>query len=69
MVQYINKGVDLMKEAYLKSLHIIRQLNIKTEVEYRELLHDYLILNTESLKYITRKKKFKDIVKLAEEVE
>ncbi len=58
-----------MKEAYLKSLHIIRQLNIKTEVEYRELLHDYLILNTESLKYITRKKKFKDIVKLAEEVE
>ena len=58
-----------MKEAYLKSLHIIRQLNIKTEVEYRELLHDYLILNTESLKYITRKKKFNDIVKLAEDVE
>ena len=58
-----------MKEAYLKSLKTIKQLNIKTEAEYRELLHNYLILSMESLKYITRKKRFKDIVKLAEEVE
>lgn len=58
-----------MKEAYLKSLQIIKKLNIKTEEEYKRLLHNYLILNAESLKYITRKKKFKDIVKLAEEVE
>lgn len=58
-----------MEEAYLKALKTIKQLNIKTEAEYRELLHNYLILSTESLKYITRKKRFKDIVKLAEEVE
>lgn len=58
-----------MKEAYLKSLQIIKKLNIKTEREYERLLHNYLILNAESLKYITRKKRFKDIVKLAEEVE
>ncbi len=58
-----------MKEAYLKALKTIKQLNVRTETEYRELLHSYLILNIESLKYITQKKKFKDIIKLAEEVE
>lgn len=58
-----------MEEACLKALKTIKQLNIKTETDYRELLHSYLILSLESLKYITQKKRFKDIVKLAEEVE
>ena len=58
-----------MKEAYLKTLKTIKQLNIKTEAEYRDLLHECLMLSIQSLKYITCKKKFKDIVKLAEEVE
>lgn len=58
-----------MKEAYLKTLKTIKQLNIKTETQYRELLHYYLMLTVESLKYITQKKKFEDIVKLAEEAE
>lgn len=69
MWYYYIKGVDLVKEAYLKTLKTIKQLNIKTEGEYRELLQDYLILSMESLKYITQKKKFKDIIKLAEEAE
>lgn len=32
-----------MKEAYLKSLQIIKELNIKNEKEYNKLLHNYLI--------------------------
>ena len=58
-----------MKEAYLKTLKTIKQLNIKTEAEYRVLLQDCLMLSIQSLKYITRKKKFKDIIKLTEEIE
>ena len=57
-----------MKEAYEKSLRMIKQLNIKNEKEYNELLKDYLILNAESLKYISRTRKFKKIIKIAEEV-
>lgn len=57
-----------MKQAYLKSLQMIKQLNIKNEKEYNKLLKDYLILSSESLKYISRTRKFKKIVKLAEEV-
>lgn len=57
-----------MKEAYIKSLQMIEQLNIKDEKEYNKLLKDYLILSSESLKYISRTRKFKKIVKLAEEV-
>ena len=57
-----------MKEAYLKSLQMIKTLNIKNEKEYNKILKDYLILNVESLKYISQTRKFKKIIKLAEEV-
>ena len=57
-----------MEQAYLQSLQMIKQLNIKDEKEYNKLLKDYLILSSESLKYISRTRKFKKIVKLAEEV-
>lgn len=57
-----------MKEAYMKSLRMIKQLNIKSEKEYNELLKNYLILNAESLKYISRTRRFKKIIKLAKEV-
>lgn len=57
-----------MREAYLRSLQMIKVLNIKDEKEYNKLLKDYLILSSESLKYISRTRKFKKIVKLAEEV-
>lgn len=57
-----------MKEAYLKSLHMIKELNIRNEKEYNKLLHSYLILNAESLKYISQTKSFKKIIKIAKEV-
>ncbi len=57
-----------MKETYQKSLRMIKVLDIKSEKEYNKLLKDYLILSSESLKYISRTRKFKKIVKLAEEV-
>ena len=54
-----------MKEAYLKSLHMIKELNIKSEKEYNKLLHQYLILSSESLKYISQTRRFKKIIKIA----
>lgn len=57
-----------MKETYLKSLQMIKRLNIKNEKEYNKLLHNYLILNLESLKYISQTRSFKKILQLAKEV-
>jgi hypothetical protein len=54
-----------MKEAYLKSLHMIKELDIKNEKEYNKLLHQYLILSSESLKYISQTRRFKKIIKIA----
>lgn len=57
-----------MKEAYEESLRMIKVLNIKDENEYNKLVGNYLILSLESLKYISQTRKFKKIIKLAEEV-
>ncbi len=57
-----------MKEYYIKSLRMIKELKIKSKKEYNKLLEHYLILNTESLKYISQTRSFEQIVKLAEEV-
>lgn len=57
-----------MKEAYLKSLQMIKRLQIKNENQYNELLKNYLVLNSESLKYISQTRSFKKIVKIAKEV-
>ena len=57
-----------MKETYNKSLQMIKTLNIKNEKEYNRLVQNYLILNAESLKYISRTRRFKKIIKLAKEV-
>ena len=57
-----------MKEAYLKSLQMIKELNIRNEEEYNKLLHNYLLLNIESLKYISQTRSFRKIIRLAEEV-
>ena len=58
-----------MKETYLKSLQMIKELNIKNEKEYNKLLHNYLILNVESLKYISQTRSFRNIIKMSKEVE
>ena len=57
-----------MEELYLKSLQTIKTLKIKSVKEYNKLLDNYLLLNIESLKYISNTRSFKKIIKLAEEV-
>lgn len=55
-----------MKSAYEKSLQMIKELDIKNEEEYNVLVNDYLILNLESLKYISGTRSFRKIRKMAE---
>ena len=57
-----------MKETYNKSLQMIKALNIKNKSEYNRIKNYYLILNIDSLKYISEKRNFKDIIRLAKEV-
>lgn len=57
-----------MQELYKKSLQMIKELNIKRENEYNELLKKHLILNIESLKYISQTRDFNKIIQYAEEV-
>ena len=54
-----------MKEAYKNSLQMIKILRIRTEKEYAKILKDYLLLSLPSLKYVTGKRDFDEIVKLA----
>ena len=54
-----------MKEYYLKSLQMIKELNIKKEKEYNKIVKDYLILSAESMKYISGTRRFRKIIKLA----
>lgn len=58
-----------MQENYLKSLQMIKILKIKTRREYIKLMNDYLLLSVESLKYISQKDNFRQIVRQAKEVE
>ena len=57
-----------MKEMYIKSLRMIKELNVKNKKDYRKLVRNYLILNLESLKYISQTKSFRKIRKLAKNV-
>lgn len=54
-----------MKEMYIKSLRMIKELNIKNKKEYKNLVRNYLILNLESLKYICQTKRFRKIRRIA----
>ena len=57
-----------MKELYIKSLQMIKNLNIKTEEDYNRLVNNFKILSSESLKYMSRTRNFNRIIKLSEEV-
>lgn len=57
-----------MKEAYLQSLQMIKILNVKNRNEYNRYKNYYLVLNIDSLKYISNKRNFNDIIKIAKEV-
>ena len=57
-----------MQKYYIKSLQMIKELNIKNEKEYTKLVRSYLILSSESLKYISGTRNFRKIIRLANEV-
>jgi hypothetical protein len=57
-----------MREAYLRSLQMIKILNIKNRNEYNRYKKYYLVLNIDSLKYISDKRNFNDIIRIAKEV-
>ena len=57
-----------MKEMYIKSLRMIKELNIKNKKEYKNLVRNYLILNLESLKYMSQTKSFRKIKKIANNI-
>ena len=57
-----------MEKYFMKSLQMIRIFNIRKQEEYRCLLEHYLLLSTESLKYISQKRTFKEIIELAREI-
>ena len=54
-----------MKEAFEKSLRMIKILGIKSEEQYNSLLKDYLLLNVESMKYIAQTRDFNKIIEMA----
>ena len=54
-----------LQEEYIKSLQMIKDLNIKSELEYTKLLRQFILLNLKSLKYMAGTKSFKNIVKIA----
>ena len=56
-----------MQEMYKKSLQMIKILNVKNKSDYNKLKNYYLLLNIDSLKYMSQKQNFKDIIRLAKE--
>lgn len=57
-----------MKNQFIKSLKMIKILKITSQEQYENLLNDFLILSLESLKYISQKNNFKEIVKIANKI-
>ena len=57
-----------MKNEFIKSLQMIKILKIKTQDQYKNISKDFLVLSLDSLKYISQKKDFKEIVKMANDI-
>ena len=57
-----------MKSTYQRSLRMIKELNVKNKKEYRKLVRNYLILNFESLKYMSQTKSFRKIKKITNNI-
>ena len=58
----------MMESYYIISLQMIKYLCIEDEKEYNKLVKQYLLLSSESLKYITQTRSFKKIIKIAKKV-
>ena len=57
--------VDRMKEAYEKSLILIKENKIRTEKEYMKLAKEHFLLSSTTLKLLSNKKTFQDVIKYA----
>ena len=57
-----------MKNEFIKSLQMIKMLEIKNQEQYKNLSRDFLILLLDSLKYMSQQKDFKEIVKMANKI-
>lgn len=57
-----------MQKQFIKSLQMIKILGIKNQAQYKNLSKDFLVLSLDSLKYISQKKDFKEIIKMAKEI-
>lgn len=53
-----------MQKQFIKSLQMIKILGIKNQAQYKNLSKDFLVLSLDSLKYISQKKDFKEIIRL-----
>lgn len=57
-----------MEELYQYSMQMIKTLDIKSEKEYNKLHKKYLLLSSQSLKYINNIKNFNKIIDLANKI-
>lgn len=57
-----------MKELYKKSLQMIKYGNIKSVKQYNRMTECFLIMNLYTLKYISGKNNFREIVKLSQKI-
>ena len=56
-----------MEELYQYSMQMIKILDIKSEKAYNKLHKKYLLLSSQSLKYINNTKNFNKIIEIAKE--
>lgn len=57
-----------MQKQFIKSLQMIKILKIKNQAQYKNLSKNFLVLSLDSLKYISQKSDFKEIIKMAKEI-
>ncbi len=56
-----------MEELYQYSMQMIKMLAIKSEKAYNKLHKKYLLLSSQSLKYITNTRSFYQIIEIVKE--
>ena len=59
--------VIIMQNEFIKSLQVIKILGIRNQKQYKKMSKNFLVLSPESLKYMSQKRDFKEIVEMAEE--
>lgn len=57
-----------MQNEFIRSLQMIKILGIQNQIQYKNLSRDFLVLSLDTLKYMSQKNDFKEIVKMADEI-